>query len=142
MQLKGWKWRARPFSQVRILLDEYLPARLAPELTGHQVRRSGWTGLKNGELLRRAPHEFGVFLTIDQSIWHQQDTPPAVALITLQAPSNRLEALRPLVPAILRRLRSKYENSRLTSPKATNLLRPYFCVDHLHTHSHNRIQTS
>jgi hypothetical protein len=49
---------------VRILLDECLPARPALELTGHQattVRRSGWTGLKNEELLRRASQEFEVF---------------------------------------------------------------------------------
>jgi hypothetical protein len=118
--LKRWKWRAKPSSQVRILLDKCLPARLALELTGHQattVRRSGWTGLKNGELLRLAAHDFDVFLTIDQSIWHQQDIPPAVALITLQASSNRLEALRPLIPAILKTLEtiSKGESRRLGS---------------------------
>jgi predicted nuclease of predicted toxin-antitoxin system len=92
---------------VRILLDECLPPRLALELTGHQattVRRSGWSGSKNGELLRRAGREFDVFLTIDQSIWHQQDIPPALALITLHASSNRLEALKPLVPTILETL--------------------------------------
>jgi predicted nuclease of predicted toxin-antitoxin system len=103
---------------VRILLDECLPARLAQELTGHQattVRRSGWSGLKNGELLRRAGPEFDVFLTIDQSIWHQQDIPPALVLITLQASSNRLEGLRPLVPAILQTLEtiSRGERTRL-----------------------------
>jgi predicted nuclease of predicted toxin-antitoxin system len=103
---------------VRILLDECLPARLALELTGHQattVRRSGWTGLKNGELLRRAGRKFDVFLTIDQSIWHQQDIPPALALITLQASSHRFEALRPLVPAILQTLEaiSKGQSTRI-----------------------------
>jgi predicted nuclease of predicted toxin-antitoxin system len=103
---------------VRILLDECLPARPALELTGHQattVRRSGWAGLKNGELLRRAGREFDVFLTIDKSMWHQEDIPPALALITLQASSNRLEALRPLVPTILKTLEtiSKGERTRL-----------------------------
>jgi predicted nuclease of predicted toxin-antitoxin system len=103
---------------VRILLDECLPARLAQELTGHQattVRKSGWAGLKNGELLRRAEQDFDVFLTIDQSIWHQQDIPPALALITLQASSNRLDVLRPLVPALLQTLEtiSKGERTRL-----------------------------
>jgi hypothetical protein len=51
---------------VRVLLDEQLP-RLVPYLVGHEVRtvkQERWTGLKNGELIRKAETAgFDVFLT-------------------------------------------------------------------------------
>ena len=89
---------------MRILLDENIPVQLARELIGHQVRtvgRMGWRGVKNGELLRRAVLEFDVFLTIDQSIETQLVLPQQLALLTLEAPSNRIEDLFPLMPAVL-----------------------------------------
>ena len=42
---------------MRILLDESLPIELCSEISGHDVRyvrEVGWSGLKNGELFRRA----------------------------------------------------------------------------------------
>jgi len=42
---------------MRILLDESLPRELAQELPGHDVQTvqdADWSGLMNGELLRRA----------------------------------------------------------------------------------------
>jgi len=45
---------------VKILLDECVPTRLAELLSGHQVSRVtkiGWTGIANGELLRKASSE-------------------------------------------------------------------------------------
>ena len=51
-----WIWRAIPFWPVRVLLDENLPRALAAELTGHHVssvQAEGWSGTKNGALLRR-----------------------------------------------------------------------------------------
>ena len=41
---------------MRLLLDEHLPIGLAAEFPGHAVHTvsgRGWTGIKNGELLRR-----------------------------------------------------------------------------------------
>jgi predicted nuclease of predicted toxin-antitoxin system len=56
----------------RILIDESLPIDLADELvplTVATVRKLGSTGLKNGELLRRAETAgFTVLLTADQSL--------------------------------------------------------------------------
>lgn len=50
---------------MRVLLDESLPRQLARELPGYDVRtvvQQRWTGLKNGELLRRAKSQgFEVF---------------------------------------------------------------------------------
>ena len=61
-----------------------------------------WTGLDNGELLRRAAEHFDVVLTADQNIECQQNlkTLP-VAVVVLVAESNRLESLEPLVPELL-----------------------------------------
>jgi predicted nuclease of predicted toxin-antitoxin system len=56
---------------MRVLLDESLPRKLASELTGHvtqTVQKRGWSGLKNGELLRTASAEFEVLLTGDQNL--------------------------------------------------------------------------
>ena len=47
----------------------------------------GWTGTKNGELLRRAEAEFDVFVTADQQLRFQQNlSGRALAIIVL--PTN------------------------------------------------------
>jgi predicted nuclease of predicted toxin-antitoxin system len=92
---------------MRILLDESVPRRLALELEGHEtqtVQKRGWSGLSNGVLLRVASQEFEVLvlLTADTNLEFQQNplTLP-IAVIVLLAANNRLEALRPLIPAVL-----------------------------------------
>ncbi|HEU4561251.1 MAG TPA: DUF5615 family PIN-like protein [Longimicrobium sp.] len=60
----------------KVLLDENLPHVLENELAGCEVwtvRRAGWAGVKNGELLRRADGDFDVFLTADRGIPHQHN---------------------------------------------------------------------
>lgn len=93
---------------MRVLLDECLPRKLKLELPGHDVTtipEAGWAGKKNGEVLRLASGRFDVFVTIDASIPNQQDVSGLpFAVITLQASSNRIEALRPLVPRLLEAL--------------------------------------
>jgi predicted nuclease of predicted toxin-antitoxin system len=93
---------------MRILLDEDIPRRLAAMLVGHEVstvQRSGWTGVKNGKLLELAATQFDVFLTMDRNIEYQQNLAALpVAVIVIQALSNRLEHLVPLVADILRAL--------------------------------------
>ena len=90
---------------MRVLLDESLPIDLAAELTGHDVvtvRGQGWTGVQNGELLRRARAEFDVFLTMDRNLPHQQNlTAIGMAVVLVLAKSNRLADLKPLVPRML-----------------------------------------
>lgn len=57
---------------------------------------------KNGELLALAAKEFDVFVTVDRNLSFQQNTPAFnIAEIVLQARSNRLADLQPLVPALL-----------------------------------------
>jgi hypothetical protein len=90
---------------VRVLLDESLPVDLAAELPGHDVatvRSQAWTGLLNGELLRRARGAFDVFITMDQSLPHQQNLAVSqIAVVLIRARSNRLSDLRPVIPQLL-----------------------------------------
>ncbi|MGO9058498.1 MAG: DUF5615 family PIN-like protein [Candidatus Binataceae bacterium] len=92
---------------MRLLLDEQLPRHLARELTGHDVRtvrQQGWTGAKNGELLRWAvAAAFEVFITADKSIPFQQNLAQrALAIVILVAPSNAIEDLLRSFPICLR----------------------------------------
>ena len=61
---------------MKVLLDECVPRKLRREIANHEVRtvtESGWSGLKNGELLALAEVEFDVFLTVDQNLIFQQN---------------------------------------------------------------------
>jgi predicted nuclease of predicted toxin-antitoxin system len=91
---------------VRILLDEQLPRQLARQLVGHDVRtvqQQGWTGMGNGELLRRAGADgFEIFVTADQNLQFQQNlTGSSLIVVVLIARSSKLEDLLPLVPSLL-----------------------------------------
>lgn len=94
---------------MRILLDECVPRRLRRELGGHYVRtvpEMGWSGKKNGELLKlMTAQAFVVLLTTDQNIQYQQNLQSfGVAIIVLVAPTNRLADLLPLIPSALKAL--------------------------------------
>ena len=69
--------RRGPWGNLRVLLDESLPRRLAAELGGPDVatvQSLGWSSMRNGELLRRAASEgIRVFVTADQGIEFQQN---------------------------------------------------------------------
>ncbi len=90
---------------MRILLDESVPGRLGPLLTGHTsitVQRKGWVSIKNGKLLALAAGEYDVLLTADKGMEYQQNlaTLPVAILIVL-ARSNRIEDVAAAIPAIL-----------------------------------------
>jgi hypothetical protein len=56
-------------------------------------------------LLQLASDVVDVFVTIDAGLPYQQDLGPLpLAIVLLIAPSNRLDALLPLVPALLEQL--------------------------------------
>jgi len=90
---------------VRVLLDECVDWRLGRELLTHDVRTArqmGWTTLKNGELLALAAAQFDVFVTVDRNLSFQQDIVSfTIAVVVLQATTNRLADLRPLLPSLL-----------------------------------------
>lgn len=87
---------------MRLLLDENLPRKLiglfAPEMTAVTVRQRGWGEKQNGELIELAQQEFDALVTMDQGIPHQQNlTKVDLVILLLEAPSNRLSDLAPLV---------------------------------------------
>ena len=61
----------------------------------------GWAGIENGDLLRLAAPQFDVFLTVDKSLYHQQNIGAvSIGVVTLRARRNDLQALLPLMPTV------------------------------------------
>jgi hypothetical protein len=88
---------------MRILLDECTPRPLKRELADYEVRtvvEMGWSGKKNGELLRLMNQAgFAILITTDQNLRYQQNLQQTgVAVVVLIAPSNKLSDLLPLIP--------------------------------------------
>ena len=89
---------------MRLLLDECVPARLRKALPSHQVStvpEEGWSGVKNGKLLVLAAVKFDALVTVDKNLPYQQNmTSLPVSVFVLDAPSNELPYLLPLVPKL------------------------------------------
>jgi predicted nuclease of predicted toxin-antitoxin system len=90
---------------VKVLVDECVDARLATEIVGHEVRtvpNMGWAGVKDQPLLRLAEAAFDVLVTTDGNLEHQQNLAKFnIAVVVLEARTNRLVDLKPLVPSLL-----------------------------------------
>jgi predicted nuclease of predicted toxin-antitoxin system len=87
---------------MRLLLDEHLDRRLkrffSEEHEVVTVLERGWCGKGNGELIEAAQREFDALITMDQGIPHQQNLREVdLTIVLLEAPSNRLADLVPLV---------------------------------------------
>lgn len=83
-------------------MDECLPKKLKLEFKNYEVStvyEQGWSGIKNGELLKLAQeNRFDVFLTADQNLKYQQNlSKSTIAIIILVARNNRIESLQPLI---------------------------------------------
>ena len=93
--------------QMRILLDENFPVDFAKLLVGHEVttlhvHNLGWSGIKNGELLRRASSVCEVFITLDRNLEFQQNTKVLpFGVVVLCARSNRIFDLTPHIDSLL-----------------------------------------
>jgi hypothetical protein len=87
---------------MKILLDECDPSPLQDLLVGHEcfnVQQGGWTGIKNGDLLRLAEGEFDLFVTSDQGIRYQQNL-AGFRIAILQLSTNDLRRIRAAADAI------------------------------------------
>jgi predicted nuclease of predicted toxin-antitoxin system len=87
---------------VKILLDECVPWLLHDLLGGHDsisVQQRGWTGIKNGDLLRLAAREFDLFITSDQSIRYQQNLVGS-AIAILELSTNDFRRIRASAAAV------------------------------------------
>lgn len=87
---------------MKILIDENLPRYLKRVLAGHDVstvQEMGWSGIKNGELLKLAEPGFDLFLTADKNIRYQQNlTGRQLAIIVF--PANKLSVVKTLETAL------------------------------------------
>jgi hypothetical protein len=87
-----------------VLLDECVPRKVRHELPEHELRtvvEAGWSGEKNGQLLRLAAEQFDVFLTVDANVQYQQNLAGlSIAVVVLLAVSNDINLLRPLMPQV------------------------------------------
>ena len=92
---------------MRILLDENFPldfAKLlvADEVTILHVHSLGWSGIKNGDLLRRASNVCEVFITLDRNLEFQQNTKVLpFGIVILYVRSNRIADLTPYINSLL-----------------------------------------
>ena len=97
--------------RVRVLLDEGVPEKLRGAFSEafdvETVRYRGWTGLKNGVLLRAAEVDFDALVTVDKKLRHQQNVGArSISVVVLDAEGTTYAALVPLIPgaeAALRR---------------------------------------
>ncbi len=94
---------------MKLLLDENLPHQLRHEIPGHDcstVAYLGWSGIENGELLRRAASAgFDALVTKDANVQFEQNLVNLpLAVVVVHAASNDIDDLRPLLPALLQAL--------------------------------------
>lgn len=62
----------------------------------------GWTGIKNGSLMKLAEAAFDVFVTVDRNLSFQQNLPSYdIAVIVIRSVSNRYQDLAPFGPKVL-----------------------------------------
>ena len=87
---------------MRILLDECVPWPLRRVLVGHECNtpsRMGWTGIKNGDLVRLAEEQFDVFVTSDQNLRYQQNLESRrIAIVELS--TNKLRRIERAAAAV------------------------------------------
>lgn len=88
-----------------VLLDENLDWRLrrgfdaAHDVT--TVRYRGWSGKKNGELLRAAAAESDVFVTLDSNLEYQQNVVSLdLAIVVIRASGSDLTDVESALPAL------------------------------------------
>ena len=91
---------------MKLLLDENLPHQMRLELPGHDVYTAaymGWSGVENGELLRRAAAAgYDALVTNDRGLEYQQNLAALpLAVVVVLATRNTVEAIRPAYPALL-----------------------------------------
>ncbi len=100
---------------MRLLLDECVPARLRRALPSHQVSTvvfEGWSGIKNGQLLTLAATKFDAFITVDKNLPYQQNTATLpISVFVLDAASNELSSLVPLLPVLEAKLGAHVKGS-------------------------------
>ena len=96
---------------MHVLLDENMDRRLKrafdSDFAVMTVTERGWSGKRNGELLRLAEAEFDALVTMDKSIEYQQNLSGIkLGIIIVSAQSNRRQDIAPAMPEINKILRT------------------------------------
>lgn len=96
---------------MKILLDENIPAKLKATISSDcvTVQDIGWSGKKNGELLRAAIEAgFTIFITFDQNLQYQQNISNYdISIIVIRTKINTYEQISLLTPSITALLSSE-----------------------------------
>lgn len=88
---------------MKLLLDENLPIKLKHSFSGKYrvktVNELGWSGKKNGDLLRAMSNSgFDGLITIDKNLTYQQNINRyAVTIFVLNVPDNKIGTLKPFI---------------------------------------------
>jgi predicted nuclease of predicted toxin-antitoxin system len=90
---------------MKLLLDENLPKRLKTDFPNHEiytVQDQGWTGVKNGELLKlMIENSFHALLTYDKNVQFQQNFQKyTITVFVLSAINNTYIELTKLSPKV------------------------------------------
>ena len=87
---------------MKIIIDECVPSIVKRGMPDHSIKtvqEMGWSGIKNGKLLRLVVDEFDVFITSDKNLRHQQNL-ESFDITVILLPSNQVPAVRALLPKL------------------------------------------
>lgn len=87
---------------MRVIFDENVPRPLQQFLPKHNIvclQELGWSGIANGELVRRVDGVYDVLVLADKNLRYQQNlSERQIALVEL--PTNRWPILKDIAPRI------------------------------------------
>lgn len=97
---------------MKLLLDEQLPRKIALEFSEgiivdvDTVQSQGWSGIENGELLRRAAsRSYAALISADKNMPYQQAHQVLpISVVVLHVVRLRIEEIVPLLPRALQAL--------------------------------------
>jgi hypothetical protein len=87
---------------MNIIIDECVPHIVKKGLPNRRIKtvqEMGWSGEKNGELLKLVEADFDVFITSDKNLSYQQNLQNRTIAILL-LPSNQVPIIENLLPHI------------------------------------------
>lgn len=94
---------------MRIIIDENLPIAFLTNLLSEfdiiSVKDAGWSGIKNGELLKKIEGNYGLFITADKNLRYQQNIATRTFAI-VELYTNRRPLLQKVDSKILDTIRS------------------------------------
>lgn len=95
---------------MKLLLDEQMPRKIARYFQGNvtvdHVQLLGWSGIKNGELLKLAASEgYCALISADKNMSYQQnENQLPLSVVVLEVLRLRIEYLAPLLPEAMEKL--------------------------------------